>query len=122
MPGGLRNTNTDVTIPLDVGSTAAGLRTYGRTDGPTAINPNDNIANAAAIANAKSVKGKGGKKGETLFGPDLGLEENDSEGWVTGADRKEKVPLSVVKDWVENAKKEEVRLETSLIIRVVLDR
>jgi hypothetical protein len=107
MPAGLNNSDAmtaDVTIPLDVGASAAGMRGYGQ---PNAQHDNANAANGATSGTTKS-KSKGGKKGETLFGPDLGLDENDSEGWVNRDHSKEKVPLSVVKDWVEKAKKEEV--------------
>jgi hypothetical protein len=102
-----------VTIPLDVSQGNAGLGGYGRTTGNDAEGANNatvgNGTTAGALeANSKALKGKGGKKGETLFGPDLGLDENESEGWIRGQDQKERVPLSVVKDWVENAKKEEV--------------
>ena len=116
-PGGLRPLhNHDVTIPLDVsGQGNAGLRGYGRTPANETTGASDgtnaapgNGTTAALEANGKALKGKGGKKGETLFGPDLGLDENESEGWIKGQDKKERVPLSVVKDWVENAKKEEV--------------
>lgn len=111
--------NNDVTIPLDVSGQANGLRGYGQTpagnnstagaNGEAGNAAPGNGTTAALEANSKALKGKGGKKGETLFGPDLGLDENESEGWIRGQDNKERVPLSVVKDWVENAKKEEVR-------------
>lgn len=51
------------------------------------------------------------KKGQTLFGPDVGFEEADAVGgWTKGdpvEDGTPTVPLAVVKSWVERAKQTE---------------
>lgn len=118
MPAGLNDRageTNDVTIANDVGTNTNGVRGIAQRAGGTATAGNANNVQAAA---ADKNKNKGGKKGETLFGPDLGLEEGEAEGWLgngqnqirgaAGGEAKEKVPLSVVKEWVDRAKKEDV--------------
>lgn len=75
------------------------------------------IAQATDATNQTGVVGaaSGGvaaqkKKGQTLFGPDVGFEEADAVGGWTKGDPVEgtpTVPLAVVKSWIERAKQTE---------------
>ena len=84
--------------------------------------PNSRIANVAAVqqtlvvdaqrqnavpANGADDDSKNVKRRETIFGPDVG--EDDEPGW-TKPDEGQKIDVNVVKGWVEKAKSEEVSL------------
>lgn len=80
------------------------------------------IAQATDATNQTGANGAGGvggaaqkKKGQTLFGPDVGFEEADAVGgWTKGdaqttaATTTPTVPLGVVKTWIERAKATDV--------------
>jgi hypothetical protein len=59
----------------------------------------------AAPANGGDDESKNVKRRETIFGPDVG--EDDEPGW-TKPDEGQKIDVNVVKGWVEKAKSEEV--------------
>lgn len=67
-------------------------------------------AGGAAAGNGAGADGAGkdgqpGKRRETIFGPDVG--EDDEPGWTTAEDGV-KVGVETVRGWVERAKAEEV--------------
>ena len=76
---------------------------------------NGNNANAGATGtgtgggDAAGKDGQAGKRRETIFGPDVG--EDDEPGWTQPEDGV-KVGVDTVRGWVERAKAEEVRLST----------
>lgn len=98
---GLNAAVDNVTIPSDVmtgANTALNVRGYTQQD---------------------KNKGKT-RSGETLFGPDLGLED-DGEGWQGKSEVKSKVPLNVVKQWVEKAKKEEQGVHQTTTLQALVN-
>lgn len=65
-------------------------------------------------ANADGEDVKNVRRRETIFGPDVG--EDDEPGW-TKPDEGAKIDVNVVKGWVEKAKSEEVGFALGVVGR-----
>lgn len=119
--------NNLFTNPLSEGLSPSGMGIVNAI-GPSGypLTPGE-IASAAATAAAAGnagggagVAGGGKKRMETFFGPDVGVDVDAEKGWLNrgeggnmqgqgqGQEGNQKLPLSVVKDWIEKSKSEEV--------------
>lgn len=115
LPGFHRDTSADVTIPMDVG-VGRGPNAYA-----TAAAVNANATTTTTAEQDAAAPKKKGKQGETLFGPDLGLDDQDAPGWTSHSETMTHVPLSTVKQWVQAAKQEDQGVHQTTTLQALVN-